>query len=762
MAVVGIDLGTTNTVVAAVRGGRATALKDEGGRALLPSIVSFPPNGHALTGHEAKQRRTVDPENTVFSVKRLIGRSWDSEQVQKARKRFPFELVEGPGRSALVSARGQSYTLPELSAHVLGQAKAVAELRLDETVDSAVITVPANFNDLQRAATKVAGRVAGLEVLRILNEPTAAALAYGLGKKGSSRIAIYDLGGGTFDVTLLELSENVFEVLATAGDTFLGGDDIDLAIAEKMADALLQQHRVDARQDRQIFERLRAEAELLKMDLSKRTAARVTISEIAHGTFGKAIEFDFSMKRAELDQLAAPFVNQTINVCREALQIAGLSTTDFDQILLVGGSTRSPLVRRKVSNFFGKMPQSRLNPDEVVALGAAIQATALESKTRAGTDIPAPPVPAANELPGTRRSAFPSSPSIRPLDRPTGRRRLESIPPDTREGSSRRSTMAVRRDASLLSRLAPSTRTGLGGGHIKSEDYFTKPSKRQREQTTDLGVAPPSNPVPAALPPAGRQPPPLPLMAEPAPSTQRAVTDDDEPTQIFHANELLDRRPVPASGPVEPEELELEELEPEELEPEQPREFGTSPVRPPAPGPVAFSELDELDDLDEPSDLLEDLDLEHVSIGADEAIEALDASASEEPAEALAPARPPLLIDVTPLALGVEVVGGYCDVLIERNSPIPCERSRVFATARDGQTVVRVRVSQGPNRRFDQNTVLGEVELTGLRRGPRGSVSVDVTFALDENGILDVSAQDTATGTAAAARLKLVGLAEAS
>ncbi|MGH7269469.1 MAG: Hsp70 family protein, partial [Polyangiaceae bacterium] len=269
MAVVGIDLGTTNTVVASARGGRVHVLADDSGRRLLPSVVSFHPNGDVLVGYPAKERRLVDAKNTVASVKRLIGRAWGSDEIKRAQQRFAFELKEGPGQGPLVVARGQLFTLPEISAFVLTRARRMAEKALGETIDRAVITVPANFNELQRAATKVAGRVAGLDVLRIINEPTAAALAYGLGRGQRERIAVYDFGGGTFDCTLLSLSGNVVEVVATAGDSFLGGDDLDLVIADRMASAFLRAHRHDPRTDPQAFERLRSAAEAAKMDLSK-------------------------------------------------------------------------------------------------------------------------------------------------------------------------------------------------------------------------------------------------------------------------------------------------------------------------------------------------------------------------------------------------------------------------------------------------------------------------------------------------------------
>src|SRR5258708_11628621 len=372
MAVVGIDLGTTNTVVACVRAGRVHVLADEQGRRLLPSVVSFHPNGEVLVGHPAKERRLVDARNTVASVKRLIGRSWDSDELGRARKRFPFELKEGPGHSPLVVARAQEYTLPEISAFVLKRAKQMAEQALGESVERAVVTVPANFNELQRAATKVAGRVAGLDVMRIINEPTAAALAYGLGRATRERIAVYDFGGGTFDCTLLDLSGNVFEVLATAGDSFLGGDDLDLAIAERMAEVFLRAHRYDPRADPQAFERLRVAGEAIKIELSTTERAQTKLREVAFGVGGAHLDVDFGMTRDELEMLAAPLVERTFAVCQEALSIAKLPVTAFDKVLLVGGSTRIPLVRHRVEQFFASPPLDPVTPHQTCALGAAL------------------------------------------------------------------------------------------------------------------------------------------------------------------------------------------------------------------------------------------------------------------------------------------------------------------------------------------------------------------------------------------------------
>ncbi|MBX3185641.1 MAG: Hsp70 family protein [Labilithrix sp.] len=390
MSVVGIDLGTTNTVVACVRSGKVHVLADEQGTRLLPSVVSFHPNGEVLVGASAKARRVIDPRNTVYSHKRLIGRSWGSPEIAQAKSRFAFELKEGPGQGPLVRARGQDYTLPEISAFVLKRTRQIAETALGTPVERAVITVPAHFNELQRASTKVAGRVSGLEVLRILNEPTAAALAYGLGRTGNERVAVYDFGGGTFDCTLLDLNGNVFEVLATAGDSFLGGDDVDNMIAERMAETYLKEHRYDPRTDPQMLERLKTSAEDIKMVLSTAETHTVVLKEFGHGAGGSSVNYTFTLTRKELESMITPLVDQSFKVTQDALALARLTPTSFDKVILVGGSTRIPLVRKRVEGFFGAPPLDRVNPDEVVAIGAAIQAAALTEGMRKRS-IPAPP-----------------------------------------------------------------------------------------------------------------------------------------------------------------------------------------------------------------------------------------------------------------------------------------------------------------------------------------------------------------------------------
>lgn len=418
MAVVGIDLGTTNTVVASVRDGQVHVLADEEGNRLLPSVVSFHPSGDVLVGEEARGRRLTDPANTIGSVKRLIGRPWDSEEMRLARSRFGFELREGPGKGALVMARGEAFTLPEISAFILKRVRQIAEAALGEPVDKAVITVPAHFNELQRASTRVAARVAGLEVLRILNEPTAAALAYGFGGERRERVAVYDFGGGTFDCSLLELTGSLFEVLATAGDTFLGGDDVDTAIAEVMCSAFFAQYRQDPRVDAHAFERFRSAAEDLKKSLSVNAEAKISIPDAGRGADGRSLAFTFGMSQSDLDAIATPLVERTLAVTQDALNLARLAASSFDHVVMVGGSTRMPLVTRRVEAFFGIPVIDGVDPEEVVAIGAAVQAQALMDESRQR------PIPAAPR-PGTI-----GSPQHLDLPKRTG-----TVPPPSRRGS---------------------------------------------------------------------------------------------------------------------------------------------------------------------------------------------------------------------------------------------------------------------------------------------------------------------------------------
>jgi molecular chaperone DnaK len=660
---VGIDLGTTNTVVGVVRDGVATTIADPEGWRLIPSVVSFHPSGQTLVGRAALDRRLVDAANTIYSVKRLIGRPWGSPEVEAARGKLPFELREGQSAATQVVARGEPYSLPEISAFVLRQAKAVAEAGTGDAVERAVITVPANFNDLQRAATKIAGKLAGLEVLRILNEPTAAALAYGPQGKQQERIAVFDLGGGTFDITVLDLAGNVFEVLATAGDTALGGDDIDVVVAERMADDVLKKHRFDARAQPMAFGRLRILAESMKRALSSTDNHTVSADDLVPGDRGKTVSWSFRMTRPELEWASLGIVERTFKVCQQALDAASLRPPDLDRVILVGGATRMPMVARKVEQFFGRPPVVRINPDEVVALGAAIQAALLDrAKQKATGPVQHPRIDERSvvaQLP-TEAEGEPADGLILPVvssaKMPAARKAPEPA-------------VNIAETAALPGQFLP----GAGSRPL----VFDVPSE---QSSAPFELELPSAPEPSGPKRTVPGAPPPPVMRPRQPTMQYPYDTHAEPPPV-------EVQPIIAVAPPAP-----------------PAARAAAPAPPPPP-----------------------------------------------------PRPAPLLIDVTPHSLGVETVGGFCDVLIDANTPVPCDRTRAFATATDNQTTVRVRIAQGESKRFDENTCLGEVELAGIAPAARGATHIAVTFEIDADGILNVRAKNVSTGQETVARIQLVG-----
>jgi molecular chaperone DnaK len=652
-----------------------------------------------LVGGPAKERRLLDAQNTVYSVKRLIGRPYTSYEVKQAQKRFAFELSEGPSGGVLVTARGETYTLSEISAFVLRHVRKVAEEALGKECSQAVVTVPANFNELQRSATKAAGRVAGLDVLRILNEPTAAALAYGYNKTSTERVAVYDLGGGTFDITILQLAGDVFEVLATAGDTFLGGDDVDTAVADHMAAQFLDQSRYDARQDRQAYERLRAAAEWAKIQLSAKPDVKLCIEELAYGDGGVALNLDYALTRQQLEHMCQPFVARSFDVCEDAMKAAGLRPTQLDNVILVGGSTRIPLLQRMVAEYFGRKPLVNIDPDLVVAQGAALQAQSLTVPSRKGA--------------------------------------LGKI---------------------ALKKMA---QPGTGDHNIVIEESF-------EDEVTNIGDRPPLPPPPVAraarkatLP--GRAPPPPPaqlkksgdLPADDAvidtPTRSREEPLEHEPTRVAEAIDPLDfqaTRMADASGllmqigaPADDEPQDLEE-EPSGLMIELGDDaFGGQSDVPTGDSPPTPSPLDLASSA--PAELRAALNEDIPTVtGAVVAPEGL---------------RSPLLLDVTPLSLGVETVDGYCEHIIRRNSAIPAGQTKMFTTARDRQDAVVVRICQGEDRRIAGNQLLGEVILDGLRPAARGKVQIAVRFMIDADGTLQVRAQDVGTGQQQQIAIKLIG-----
>ncbi len=378
---IGIDLGTTNCCVAVLEGAAVQIIPNKEGGRTTPSVVGFTDKGERLVGQIAKRQAVTNAANTVYAVKRLIGRKFNSGEVGRMRETSPFEIVDSPNGDARVRVQGRSYSPPELSGIVLQRLKAAAEDFLGEPVTDAIVTVPAYFDDTQRQATKDAGKIAGLKVERIINEPTAAALAYGLGKPGVERIAVYDLGGGTFDISILEMNDGVFEVLSTSGNTFLGGEDFDERIMNWMADQFIADTEIDLRQDRLALQRLKEVAERAKCELSSATEASINLPFIAADDTGPK-HFNKSLSRQQFESLVSDLIAQTVEPCNKALKDAKLQPGDIDKVILVGGQTRSPIVERTVERIFGKKPSAEINPDEVVAMGAAIQGGVLTGEVK--------------------------------------------------------------------------------------------------------------------------------------------------------------------------------------------------------------------------------------------------------------------------------------------------------------------------------------------------------------------------------------------
>ncbi len=496
--VIGIDLGTTNSCFAVMEGGEAKVLENSEGARTTPSMVAFT-DTERLVGYPAKRQAVTNPENTLFAIKRLIGRRFDSPEVQKDKNIVPYKIVPGDNGDAWVEVKGQKYAPSQISAMILQKLKEYAESYLGEKIEKAVITVPAYFNDSQRQATKDAGKIAGLDVLRIINEPTAAALAYGMDKKASGTIAVYDLGGGTFDISILEIGDGVFEVKSTNGDTFLGGEDFDRRILDYLVEEFKKESGIDLKNDRLALQRLKEAAEKAKIELSSTTQTEINLPFITADATGPK-HLNIKLSRAKLEDLVADLIEKTVEPCKKALADAGLKANEISEVILVGGMTRMPKVQEKVKEIFGKEPHKGVNPDEVVAVGAAIQG-------------------------------------------------------------------------------------GVLMGDVKDV----------------------------------------------------------------------------------------------------------------------------------------------------------------------------LLLDVTPLSLGIETLGGVFTRLIDRNTTIPTRKSQVFSTAEDGQTAVTIRVFQGEREMAADNKLLGQFDLVGIPPAPRGMPQIEVTFDIDANGIVNVSAKDKATNKEQAIRIQASG-----
>ncbi|WP_322819714.1 molecular chaperone DnaK [Tepidiforma sp.] len=379
--VLGIDLGTTNSCMAVMEGGEPVVIPNAEGARTTPSVVAITKTGERLVGQVAKRQAITNPENTIFSIKRFMGRKFNDPEVQRDLKLVPYKVSAAPNGDCVVHLGGRTYSPPEISAMILQKLKADAEAYLGEPVTEAVITVPAYFNDAQRQATKDAGKIAGLEVLRIINEPTAASLAYGLDKKHDELIAVYDLGGGTFDISILEIGDGTFQVLSTNGDTHLGGDDFDQRIIDWLIDEFKKQEGIDLRQDRQALQRLKAEAEKAKIELSSAQQTEINLPFITADASGPK-HLNITLTRSKLEQLVHDLLQSTLEPVKKALADAGKKASDIDEVVLVGGQTRMPAVQKLVADFFGKEPHKGVNPDEVVAIGAAVQAGVLKGEVK--------------------------------------------------------------------------------------------------------------------------------------------------------------------------------------------------------------------------------------------------------------------------------------------------------------------------------------------------------------------------------------------
>jgi molecular chaperone DnaK len=759
--IIGIDLGTSNTVVAVTGDdGQPRVLPDDNGYKIQPSVVSFHPNGSVIVGAEAKQRRIIDPRNTVYSVKRLIGRPFKAKEIATAQARMPFTIKEGVNQQPVIVTRAGEFAIPEISAIVLDHVRNIAKKQLGQDVHRAVVTVPANFVDSQRSATATAGAIAGLTIVRVLNEPTAAALAYGHLHQLNRRIAVFDFGGGTFDITVLNLEDQVYEVLGTAGDTFLGGDDIDERLVEHMAQVFLEQSRVDLREHELAMMRLRAVAEQTKIELSRRTRAIVKIDEIAYGPGGAPLDLQLEITRDELIGKTRDIIERAFPVCEEALRVASLRVGDVDDVVLVGGTTKIPYVRERVAAFFGKQPRTDVNPEEAVAIGAALQAESLQrllggGRRQTARSAAAPP---GSPLPPRPPTAPP------PMGSPgrTTAPRIATDPMTTPEAT----TPEVKRTTAPMGvPVQARTRTERVAAPGEAVDRIPGiPGVRPGTAPGVAGAAPlgritrpgaaPAPPPPAAA--LGRT-----MMGVPA--GPGAQPPGQPPGQDETFDESTDLRTNPAHRPgskgggavgaadadadADADEITL-----------MPAQMPTMMMD---GGPAAQAQAQ--------APTLHGAMSPLPPAGPSQAPTLMGAQAptmTGVPSMAMGGPMPraaaPTVVDVTPRGLGIGTVAGYCEELIRRNSRVPTEIKRNFTTSRDKQQSVRIRVCQGESRRIDDNLILGDLVLDGLEPRPRGETTIEVTFTIDHSGILQVRARDARTGREQRASLDILGAQSAA
>ncbi len=754
--------------------GNARVLADEGGYKIHPSVVSFHPNGGVVVGAAAKQRKVIDPANTIYSVKRLIGRAYSSLEVKTAQKRSPFQIKEGANELPLIVTRGGEFAVPEISAIVLDHVRNIAQHQLGEEVSRAVVTVPAAFNDAQRSATATAGAIAGLTVVRVLNEPTAAALAYGNARNLKQTIAVYDFGGGTFDVTILKLEDQVYEVLGTAGDTFLGGDDLDERLVERMITKFLQENRIDLRTNEVSMMRLRAVAEQTKIELSRRSRAVVRVDEIAYGAKGAPLNLQIEITRDEFVSQVADIIDRTFPVCKEALSYAQLGIDRIDDIILVGGTTKIPYVRDQVSKFFTKAPRTDVNPEDAVAVGAALQATSLErilsrkSSQRVAVPVTAPLVGGEvvedDEFEGETSTVDQAFGNTIELDEePTGSSQGGPLParpaaelaarPETEYSLPRSGTREVFESKTpapaggAIARLKPTMpRTTTGN---------VAPAAPSAKTLIVESARPPQSPAVAIKP---RTVPGMPAMPKPPMAPTWSGPDDFETGSSLLPTSVAEppTEPPPTAPPlpvVPPGPRTLMSATP-------PAPLPPRSKHPSASGPMRLLELERDPP---PSSTSKGFQPPQAYPVTQRPAPHQMPTMMMQPVQPQLPSAPagsrppPVVLDVTPRGLGIATVAGFCEELIRRNSRLPAEMVKKFTTSHDQQRAVRIVVCQGESRRMDNNTIIGDLRLEGLPARPRGETSIEVTFALDASGILQVKARDALTGLEQHARLELVG-----
>ncbi len=755
---VGIDLGTTNSCVSTCwPNGQPRLLRDGTGIGVIPSVVSFVEDDRVEVGHKGKLRVLQDPQNTFYSIKRFVGRDMRLDENKWAASLYPYVIEAGENGLPVAVTRGQRLPLYQISGTILGHLKQIAERSLDQPVTKAVITVPANFNEVQLRATHQAGEHAGLEVLRIFNEPTAAALAYGLGKSKPQTVAVYDFGGGTFDMTILRLEDPVFEVLATAGDMMLGGDDIDRRILEDMIDEFQNQYGFSPEADASLVQRFTLGAERMKCQLTDWIVTAFEDRHVRRPDGQSLPPFHYEINREKFKSLIGKFVDRSLEVCDQTFKLAGLGPADMGEVILVGGTTRIPFLRQRVQAYFARPPLDKIQPDVVVSIGAAIQSYALSG----------------GELiyPAAARDMLPI-------------RKVEPRPPAPKRASPAEDEFLDDFSEALVEDEKASERMLRQGKTVRGMPVATPPVPMTPHRIVDVPVpsrrgepgpaVPPANRPVAALDEAfggsldlptprrdepGPSVPPSPAMpgmqqGRPAPTLRQAPADPGLP--------LVPPPPqVVREAPAMPPPQVVREPPPEDAAEQQEAldDYLGLLEEPPSEAPVVTP--DSLSRQYVPGDVRKEMrriDREDAAAARTEpGIMAQGAAAAPMPEAGAVPARAPLLLDVTANTLSVGTVGGFVEVLIRRNSPVPIEKRHLFTTSADNQERAVIRVLEGESGKAAENHVLGEVELVGLRPAPRGEVKIEVAYELTVDGILQVAARNLETGEAQIARLTLFG-----